>query len=48
MQGSFEITREIDIDASPETVFRFFTLRLWYMRFVVVPLPRPSSSRTTR
>ena len=25
MQGSFEITREIDIDASPETVFRFFT-----------------------
>ena len=25
MQGSFEITREIDIDASPEMVFRFFT-----------------------
>ena len=25
MQGSFEITREIDIDASPEIVFRFFT-----------------------
>ena len=25
MRGSFDITREIDIDASPETVFRFFT-----------------------
>ena len=25
MHGSFDITREIDIDASPETVFRFFT-----------------------
>ena len=25
MRGSFDITREIDIDASPETVCRFFT-----------------------
>ena len=25
MHGSFYITREIDIDASPEMVFRFFT-----------------------
>ena len=25
MHGSFEITREIDIDARPELVFRFFT-----------------------
>ena len=25
MHGSFEIVREIDIDASPELVFRFFT-----------------------
>ena len=25
MQGGFDITRKIDIDASPELVFKFFT-----------------------
>ena len=37
MQGSFEITREIDIDASPEMVFRFFTEVALLERWLVCP-----------
>ena len=59
MQGSFDITREIDIDASPELVFRFFTDAALLQRWLCVEArvdPRPgggyafnvTGSHTTR
>ena len=59
MQGSFELTREIDIDASPDLVFRFFTDAALLQRWLCVQArvdPRPggdyvfnvSGSHTTR
>ena len=49
MDDSYDLTQEIDIDASPELVFRFFTdaelLRRWLCRHAELD-PRPGGAFT--